>query len=53
MNVPKDYVCDTCGKSYAQAGDLRKHVKAIHEGTKDHICNSCGKGFTHVRYDFT
>ena len=36
----------TCGKSFTQAGNLRKHIKTVHEGHKNHKCNSSEKSFS-------
>ena len=45
----KDHECNHCGKSFSQAGSLKLHVKAVHEGVhegvKDHVCNHCDKSF--------
>ena len=38
--------CDSCGKSFTQLGDLKKHMKTIHEGQRNYKCESCGKSFT-------
>ena len=35
--------CDSCGKSFKYAGDLKKHIKTIHEGLRNYKCDSCGK----------
>ena len=42
----KDYKCKSCGKSFSQADDLRKHIPMVHEDHKDHKCKSCGKLFS-------
>ena len=42
----KDQNCDYCGKSFSEAGKLKSHVKAVHEGEKDYKCDFCGKCFT-------
>ena len=41
----KDFKCDSCGKSFTQAGNLKQHVKTIHKGRKDFKCETCGKSF--------
>ena len=38
--------CNHCGKSFSQAGNLKKHIHSVHEGHKDYKCDSCGKSFT-------
>ena len=37
--------CESCGKSFSTAGDLKKHIHSVHGGSKDHKCESCGKSF--------
>ena len=27
-------------------GDLKRHIKNVHEGLKNHVCDSCGKAFS-------
>ena len=39
-----------CGKSFSLAGNLKQHVKAVHEGLKDHVCNHCGKSFSRAEH---
>ena len=31
-----DLKCESCGKSFSQAGDLKKHIHTIHEGHKNY-----------------
>ena len=44
----KDHNCGPCGKSFSQAGGLKRHIHTVHEGHKDHKCESCGKLFGHL-----
>ena len=46
LNGQKDHKCNSCGKSYSEAGTLKKHINAVHNGQKDHKCNSCEKAFS-------
>ena len=43
INVYHFIICDH--KSFYQAGDLKKHIKTVHEGHKDHKCGSCSKSY--------
>ena len=36
----------TCGKLFSYAGNMRRHIKTVHEGDKDFKCDSCEKSFT-------
>ena len=39
----KDYKCESCGKSFSSADNLKKHIQyIIHEGHKDYKCELCG-----------
>ena len=43
----KQYKCDTCGKSFTQSGNLKKHkLTLIHTGDQPYSCDTCGKTFT-------
>ena len=33
-------------KASSSAGDLKKHINAVHNGQKDHKCDSCRKAFS-------
>ena len=44
----KDYKCESCGKSFSHAGNLKKHIHTVHKGHKDYKCKSCGKSFSHA-----
>ena len=39
----KDFKCESCGKSFAQADSLKGHIKTVHKGDKDFKCESYGK----------
>ena len=45
-NKQKDHKCDTCEKTFSQAGYLKTHINSVHNGIKDHDCDSCGKAFS-------
>ena len=42
----KNKKCDLCGKSFTQAGNLKKHINSVHNGQKDHKCDLCLKTFS-------
>ena len=44
-NGQKDHKCDSCGKSFFEAGSLKEHINSVHNGQKDYKCDSCGKAF--------
>ena len=44
----KDNKCESCGKLFSQAANLKRHIHLIHEGNKDYKCESCGKSFSHA-----
>ena len=46
QNCSVSQKCDSCGKLFTRAHNLRGHIKSIHEGHKDFECESCGKLFT-------
>ena len=38
--------CHLCGKSLANAGTLRSHIRIVHEGKKkSRTCKDCGESF--------
>ena len=39
----KKFKCNSCGKSFTQAGNLRVHIKTVHECHSDFECDSCDK----------
>ena len=50
------HACLQCDYKAGQAGDLRTHVRTVHEQRKDHACPQCDASFgqasnlrTHVR----
>lgn len=51
INMTRDFICDTCGKSYRTAWMLRSHVKVKHEGhilKKDRkLPSQCHVSFLH------
>ena len=42
----KNYKCESCEKSFSQAGTLKRHIYTVHEGHKDHKCEVCSKSFS-------
>ena len=47
---PKDFKCDTCGKVFSHARNLKVHVQTVHQGQKDFKCDTCGKAFGHASH---
>ena len=45
-NGQKDQCCNSCGKVFSEAGNLKSHINSVHNGQKDHKCHSCGKSFS-------
>lgn len=41
----RSVTCDTCGRSFSSAGNLKNHKK-LHMETKEFVCNYCGREFT-------
>lgn len=39
------YRCEACGKGFTQSGNLRKHVRTVHEKVRPFRCEECGEGF--------
>jgi KRAB domain-containing zinc finger protein len=43
----KPFICDQCGRSFAQNGNLTKHLKLhLKNDRKIHDCRVCGKKYT-------
>ena len=42
--------CDFCGKASSSAGDLRKHINAVHYGIKDHKFDFCEKSYSQAEH---
>ena len=44
----KDYKCPVCGVLFGEKGNLKKHIRAVHEGKYPHKCEfeNCTKSFT-------
>jgi len=40
-----DSVCESCGKSFSNTSNLKKHIRKVHEGHRAYKCESCGKSF--------
>lgn len=46
----KSFICQHCGKQYAQESGLVRHVRAIHEGVRRYKCPICSLVFeTHLK----
>ena len=45
----KDHKCESCGKMFTQARDLKSHIHMIHNNESsqtNYDCDICGKSFT-------
>mmetsp|Transcript_12515 Transcript_12515/g.50916 ORF Transcript_12515/g.50916 Transcript_12515/m.50916 type:complete len:459 (-) Transcript_12515:249-1625(-) len=40
------HLCETCGKIFKRAYDLKRHVIVVHQKIKDFKCSYCGQLFT-------
>ena len=43
---PRNFKCVFCEKSYTQSGNLKTHIKTVHEGQRNYKCDLCEKCFT-------
>ena len=41
----KCFYCSLCGKSFKEAGNLRRHKDTVHEKLRNFSCQDCGKSF--------
>jgi len=51
----RKHVCEVCGKSFNQSGNLSRH-RAVHSKARPFKCPTCGKGFaqkSHVKTHMT
>ena len=46
--IVKIYKCETCGKTFGNANNLKQHIILVHEGVKNHKCEICGKTFSQI-----
>uniref|UniRef100_A0A0K2U926 Zinc finger protein 99like [Pundamilia nyererei] n=1 Tax=Lepeophtheirus salmonis TaxID=72036 RepID=A0A0K2U926_LEPSM len=56
QGLKSTYSCDTCGKGFGRANNLKKHKDTVHATSFDFICDYCGKAYpikqylrTHIR----
>lgn len=47
--MPRNNVCNICGKAFEKKRDLRGHQAAKHQMQKEHKCEICGKEFSYKR----
>jgi len=47
MDPRKPHPCNTCGKFFSHASDLKRHIQ-IHTGEKPYSCDTCEKKFVQV-----
>jgi len=46
-NDIRPYACDTCGRGFAQLGNLQKHM-SVHTGERPHKCPKCTRCFSDI-----
>ena len=47
--VKEDYFCDQCGKTFKDRGNMKSHIRVIHEQKKIFKCKHCGKSYSYKR----
>lgn len=48
-NPQRLFQCELCDKAFTQAGNLKRHMRNVHEGRKDFECPECGKKFKQLQ----
>lgn len=43
----RPHECNTCQVRFKVRGDLRRHIKTVHEGKRQYACPKCPKTFAH------
>src|SRR5207249_2371945 len=48
----RNYLCDTCGKSFVHSCELKKHWERVHnsDGSRRFQCVHCGKCYQAIEY---
>ena len=49
IKVKEDYFCDQCGKTFKDRGNMKSHIRVIHEQKKIYKCKNCGKSYSYKR----
>ena len=42
----RPFQCSTCGRAFAEAFILRKHIEGVHLCMRSHVCDKCGNCFS-------